>query len=273
MENFKPQYPVSLAEQIEEYLTRAVIQGHLKAGQLLVESELQRKLGVSRTPIREAFRKLEQTGLLTSIPRKGTYVRSIYEKDIRENFPVRAWLEGLAARLAVPNMTEKDIEDLTLNLEGMESAVKKSDFDLYFNKHFAFHNVFIHACMNEQLIRLVKSLRHNPLWYRFTYLWHMENHRHAVPDHRRIVTLFLEKDEDSVEILVRQHILKNMNRYVQYLAQEAASTGSIEATSKSRKNKNTNTDFNSERGLQNETKRHTKNDNEGTLRILQKSDI
>ena len=137
MEYFKPKFQVSLVEQIENYLTNAIIEGRLKTGDRLVESELQRKLGVSRTPIREAFRILEKNGLIITIPRKGAYIREITLKDIKENFPVRAWLEGLAARLAVPNMTEKDIDPLKEKLAGMEQAVENNDFNMYFKYHNA----------------------------------------------------------------------------------------------------------------------------------------
>ena len=220
MEYFKPKFQVSLVEQIENYLTNAIIEGRLKTGDRLVESELQRKLGVSRTPIREAFRILEKNGLIITIPRKGAYIREITLKDIKENFPVRAWLEGLAARLAVPNMTEKDIDTLKEKLAGMEQAVEDNDFNMYFNYHNAYHDTFIMASRNDTLIELLKYLRQNAIWFRFTYRWHQENFEYALPVHRKILKLFIDGDADGTAQIVREHIMRNMDRYVEYLTIE-----------------------------------------------------
>ena len=220
MEDFKPKFPVSLVEQIEDYLTNAIMEGRLKTGDRLVESELQRKLGVSRTPIREAFRILEKNGLIITIPRKGAYIREITLKDIKENFPVRAWLEGLAAKLAVENMNENDIDTLREKLAGMEEAVKNNDFNMYFKHHNEYHEVFIRASRNDTLIELLKYLRQNNLWYRFTYRWHQENFEYALSVHSRILNLFIDEDEDAVEHLVREHIMQNVDRYVEYLMTE-----------------------------------------------------
>jgi DNA-binding GntR family transcriptional regulator len=87
-EEFRPQYPVSLVEQITDFLTNAIIEGKLIGGQRLVENELQRTFGISRAPIRESFRILEKNGLLVNIHRKGTFVRKITQKDVEENFPI-----------------------------------------------------------------------------------------------------------------------------------------------------------------------------------------
>ena len=81
----------------------------MKGGERLVENELRRSLGVSRAPIRESFRILERDGFITRVPRKGTFVRKITKKDIEENFPIRASLESLAAKLAIPHLSSGDI--------------------------------------------------------------------------------------------------------------------------------------------------------------------
>jgi DNA-binding GntR family transcriptional regulator len=235
MEEFKPQYSVLLVEQIVEYLTGAIIEGHLKMGERLVESDLQRKLGVSRTPIREAFRVLEESGLVVKKQRSGTYVCKISEKDIRENFPIRAWMEGLCARFAVPNMNEEEIDALKFNFAQMEGAVEENDFSLYFKRHNDFHNVFIGACKNERLIKLVTTIRQDVLWSRFTYLWHQENYKQSLPVHKKILGLFAENDEEAIELLVRNHILANTERYVEYLSTDKEKSGAGKSIEKRRR--------------------------------------
>ncbi len=105
--------PHVLGEQVSRILTEAILEGVLKGGDQLIEAELQNQFGISRSPLREAFRDLEKQGLVVIIPRKGTYVKQVSRKDIQDNFPVRAVLEGLAAREAHPKVTDQILEGLS----------------------------------------------------------------------------------------------------------------------------------------------------------------
>ena len=127
-DHFKPQFATPLAEQIEQFLINAIMQGKYKPGQRLVENELLREFGVSRSPIREAFTSLVKSGLLVSVPRSGTYVKDVTEKDVREKFPVRAYLEGFAASLAAPQMGPGDIDELESALARMKESAERNDF-------------------------------------------------------------------------------------------------------------------------------------------------
>ena len=216
---FTPQYPNSLVGQIEEFLTREIIEGRIKAGHRLVESELQRNIGVSRSPIREAFRILEKNGYLVNVPRKGTYVREITEKDIRENFPVRAWLEGLAARLAALNLTDDDVGRLKEHLSKMEKAARAKDYPSYSVDHEGFHTAFINASRNDRLIEMVKTLRTHALWFTLSSRWHKENYAYAISIHKKITASFMARDADEAEFLVRKHILDNRDRYLEFLSE------------------------------------------------------
>ena len=210
--------PKSLVEQIREHITWGIIQGNYSPGQQMVEAELQEQLGVSRTPIREAFRILEQHGFLVNLARRGTYVRKITEQDIRNNFPVRAYLEGLAARLAVANLTGKEIQDMQSALSKMEKAGKANNFMSYFTEHDRFHMVFINGSNNGLLIDMVKNLRRHALWFRLSYKWHQENYKQAIPLHKNILKLFKKKDADGAEFLVKDHILYSQKGYLEILA-------------------------------------------------------
>ena len=214
---FSPQYPISLVEQITEFLTSAILEGRLENGQRLVENELQRKFGISRAPIRESFRILEKNGLVVIIPRKGTYVRKITQKDIEENFPIRAYLEGLAARLATSNIELKDVKGMELALSRMTEEVKNNNFKSYFKHHNEYHEIFINASRNDTLIEIVENLRRQAVWFRFSYLWHQENFEYAIRVHREILDLFIKKDAERVETLVKEHILIALDRFLQFL--------------------------------------------------------
>ncbi len=215
---FIPKYPVSLVEQITEFLTTAILEGRIENGQRLVENELQRQFGISRAPIRESFRVLEKSGLVVIVPRKGTYVRKITQKDIEEHFPIRASLEGLAARLAISHMEPKDLEKMESILSKMVGAASKNDFRTYFKFHSEYHEIFINASKNDTLIEILENLRRQAVWFRFSYLWHQENYEYATRVHREILDFFMKKDADRLEALVKEHILVALNRFLQFLA-------------------------------------------------------
>ncbi|MBC8461409.1 MAG: GntR family transcriptional regulator, partial [Deltaproteobacteria bacterium] len=145
-----------------------ILTGRLKGGDQLLEDRLKNEFDISRTPLREAFRILEKDGLVEILPRKGAFVKRISRQDIEENFPVRALLEGLAARLAYANLTQQDIEDMEEVFEYMAEAAEKKDFSEYSMHHLAFHEIFINASKNETLIALLRTLRMHRLWHRYT---------------------------------------------------------------------------------------------------------
>lgn len=216
---FNPQFSASLTEQITEFLTNAIIEGQLIGGQRLVENELQRRFGISRAPIRESFRILEKNGLVVSILRKGTYVRRITKKDVKENFPIRACLESLAARMAVSNLKPENTEVMELDLSRMTKAAEENDFTSYLKYHQDFHEIFINASKNDALIGILENLRRQALWFRFSYLYVQENYEYGLRVHREILDLFIKKkDPDRLEKLVKDHILIALDRFLQFLA-------------------------------------------------------
>ena len=203
----------SLVNQITDFLTNAIITGELESGERLVENELQRRFGISRGPIRESFRILEKKGLLITKPRKGTSVRMITRDYIKEIFPIRSRLESLAARLAVPHLEPKDIQGMELALTGMIEAKGKKDLDSYIKNHFDFNQIFAEASKNNSLIEMLENLSHQTIWFIFSPFCDQENYEYRADVHREILDLFIQKDADRVEILVREHILTAYNTF------------------------------------------------------------
>jgi DNA-binding GntR family transcriptional regulator len=217
---FNPQYSISLVEQITEFLTQAIMDGQFESGERLVENELQRRFGVSRSPIRESFRVLEKKGLVNNVPRKGTYVRKITQKDIEENFPVRANLESLAARLSLPHLHPQEIEKMESAFARMKDGAKQNDFKLYLKYHTQYHEVFIRASGNDTLIEILENLRNQAIWFRYSYLYVQESYEYAIKVHRKILDCFIKKDADQLERLVKEHILIALDRFIQFLASQ-----------------------------------------------------
>lgn len=124
LDNYKP-----LRDVVFESLRKAIVEGSLKPGQRLMEVQLAEQLGVSRTPVREAIRKLELEGFVIMLPRKGAYVADMSVKDIIDVLEVRSALEGLAANLAAERMDEKEVENLKEISESLNVAMEGGNLD------------------------------------------------------------------------------------------------------------------------------------------------
>ncbi len=204
----KQKKPLGLTDHVSQILTEAILDGTLGPGESLLENDLQKQLGVSRSPLREAFRGLEKKGLVTIIPRRGTFVKEITRKDLEENFPVRAVLEGLAARQAYPLMTSNQLAEMAEALEGMKRVGEAGDSEDYRKNHLKFHEVFIIASDNALLIDLLKTLRMHRIWYLVSFRYHHRNFKLALAEHQKILDLFSspKTDPEMLERVVRAHI-------------------------------------------------------------------
>ena len=211
-----------LAVQVSSALTEAILKGTLKGGDRLIEKELQEQFGISRSPLREAFRDMEKKGLVNIIPRKGTFVRSITREDIEENFPVRAVLEALAAKQAFSRMTEEDLDKMARTLLGMKTAVKENDTKAYWKSHLEFHECFIKSSGNSVLINLLQTLRMHSLWYRFAYQYYQEDLKKNLTVHQKIFDLFRDQHSDphNLETLVKNHIEVANEKFLEYLKEQ-----------------------------------------------------
>jgi DNA-binding GntR family transcriptional regulator len=211
--------PTGLGVQIAEMLKQAILEGDFKGGDQLGEHDLQVRFGVSRSPLREAFRELEKLGLVEIIPRKGSFVRRISRKDIEGNFPVRAALEGLAAELAAKNMTKNTLDRLEDILEEMKKATRDEDIRRYYTYHLQFHEIFIERAENELLINTLGRFRMQSLWHRFSYQYYQEDLEKSFQVHQDILDSFKDPkmDPEKIRILVEYHINEALNSFLVYL--------------------------------------------------------
>jgi DNA-binding GntR family transcriptional regulator len=221
---FIPECSDPLAEQLIEFLRNSIIEARFPGGYRLVESELQRRFGISRAPIRESFRVLEREGLLSSIPRKGTFVRLITKKDVEEHFPVRALLEGYAARLSCAHAKEKDIEAMELSFYRMTQAKEEKRYRDYLTYHSEYHDMLIRTCKNDTLIDMLVSLRRQAMWIVYLYRYIIESSEHELEIHRHILDLLISRNAAEIELLVRKHIEDALESFLRFSELESVSS-------------------------------------------------
>jgi len=216
--DFKPK---GLVDQVTQLLTDAILDGSVKEGDKLVETRLQKQFGISRSPIREAFRELEKKGLVVIVPRKGAFVKEVTRIDIEENFPVRAVLEGLAAKLAFERIMDEDINELEKTFKKMEKSVHNNDVKGYWRYHNHFHDQIIEKSKNRVLIDKLTKLRMQSLMYKVTLLYFKEDLQSSFELHKKMFALFKDRTTDPkrIEDFVRNHIDEAKSRFLQYIDQ------------------------------------------------------
>ena len=219
--NFKPQFSLSLVEQVVDYLTEAIVRRKIKGGERLVESKLGAHFGISRAPVREALRVLEQNGLVTIYPRKGAFVKEISNEYIVENLVIRACLEGLAARIATPRLSEQDIKHMEQELRQMRKAANGNLYHSYRENHIAFHLTFIWASGNVRLIEMLENLRRQVFWFRSYYVHTVESFKGTIKVHRQILDAFIARDVRKAEKLVSEHIHLTLDAFLKSVRDRA----------------------------------------------------
>jgi DNA-binding GntR family transcriptional regulator len=195
----------TLREKILESIRDAIISGSIKSGSKVSEPELAERFGISRTPIREAFRQLESEGYLTVIPRKGAIVSAFTQKDVEEFYAIKSILEGYAARLACSKLTEKEIDRLqTINIR-LSDLCEQSDIKQFFKVHNDFHDLFIKAADNDKLREMINLLVTRFQRLRLMSLSQPGRMAISVQEHTKIITAFRGRDCDAAELLVRKN--------------------------------------------------------------------
>ncbi len=188
----------TLREKIVEVLREAIIKQKIKPGERITELEVAERFGISRTPIREAFRQLESEGFLTIVPRKGAVVSDIEEQDIKDFYELKGILEGYAARQAVKRMTEKDIVRLEqFNIE-IEEYAKRQDVSGMTKAHNAFHELILETCGNRKIKQVVTGLVRQFLRFRF-YVASLVHVQEILREHTEIVAAIRSGDGDRAE--------------------------------------------------------------------------
>ncbi len=195
-----------LRDVVFNTLRAAILKGELEPGERLMEKQLADKMGVSRTPIREAIRKLELEGLVIMVPRKGAEVAEITEQDIHNVLVVRAALEGLAIKLACDNMQPEDIEQLKTIEEDFYEASKKKDVDAIISKDIEFHDFIYQASNNDKLVNIINNLREQIYRFRVEYIRQLDDFSGLAEEHKELVQCLIDRRGDDANNLAALHI-------------------------------------------------------------------
>lgn len=187
-------------------LREAILKGELKPGERLMESVLAAKLGVSRTPIREAMRKLEQEGLVTMTHRRGVEVASITLRDLKDVLEVRRYLEELAVELACKKATEKELVKLRELQEEFKQAIAGGDLKDMAETDEAFHDVIYQATGNQRLIQILNNLREQMYRYRMECIKDEDKRTTLVEEHQILIAAVCDRDVDRAKKAIHVHI-------------------------------------------------------------------
>ncbi|HAR35906.1 MAG TPA: GntR family transcriptional regulator [Acidobacteria bacterium] len=158
--NDKPVLNVkSLKEQVYDFLREQMRRGEILPGSVIDLEETSKKLGVSRTPLRDALLQLENEDFVTILPRRKVVVNVLTARDIKNYYEIIGALESIAILKAFDRLGPEDIDRLEQLNREMKQAIEADDFDLYYEKNLDFHNVYLQACGNEKLMRIVNNLK------------------------------------------------------------------------------------------------------------------
>jgi DNA-binding GntR family transcriptional regulator len=206
LEGMKVVQSKSLHEMVYQSLRKTILHGKLKAGQRLIEETLSHQIGISRTPVREAFHKLERDELVTRLPKGGFAVREFTKEDVEEIFGIRSALESYAAYLATLHITPEKISALEKKIEESESALKKGDNEKVVELHTEFHDLLYKSSKSKKLIEMINNFRDYFYRYRSALLQTEGGFRYSNEDHRRMLEAMKKKNPRLVERLARQHL-------------------------------------------------------------------
>lgn len=212
-----PRLPSKRLDAVEAYHTirRSIIDGVLKPGERLVEERLARHLGVSRTPIREALAMLEVEGLVKSIPKKGTIVRTFSRKEIKDIYDLRIVLEGYAARQATEYITEQELHHMRVLYEEMESCIRRpwhspeeraKRVRYLTSKNNEFHGLITKASRNSRLKAVLTQIVELPLIFRAFFWYSQEQLVRSNHHHLEIIKALEERDAERAERIMERHI-------------------------------------------------------------------
>ncbi len=195
-----------LRDVVFQTLRQAILKGELQPGERLMEIKLAESLGVSRTPIREAIRKLELEGLVVMIPRKGAAVANITEKDTKDVLEVRRTLEMFAVEVACERITPEQLVQLKEAAKAFEASKGSMDLIRIAETDMNFHEIIYEATQNERLVQMLNNLRENMYRYRIEYLKDPNYYDSLVKEHQQILDAIEKKDKSQAGICMRDHI-------------------------------------------------------------------
>ncbi|WP_161874704.1 GntR family transcriptional regulator [Ihubacter sp. rT4E-8] len=213
MLNFDLQNHRPLREIVYEQLKRQILTGKITPGTRMMEVELAEEMGVSRTPVREAIRKLEKEGLVTIEPRRGAYASDISVRDMVDTLEVREDLEGLAAALVAGRMTEEQLDELTRIAKNYSSAIKNSETEKMIHYDEQFHRYIVACSGNKTLVQISETVQELALRFRYLFYDDFSRYENMPVEHRQIIEAIKGGDAETARTTADNHV-KRLKEFV-----------------------------------------------------------
>lgn len=201
-----------LANLVRREIERRILSGEIKAGARLKEFEIARDLGISRAPVRECLRSLEQAGLVESRKNYGVRVRVVSLEEAREIYQARAFIDAGVGRELARCIDNAQLSELERMVARMESAFAAGDAGAYHEINVAFHERMVEMTGNRKLLEIYRRMLNELALYRRNSLAQPEAMRHSVEEHRGILAAIRARDADAAGRLMQAHILASSER-------------------------------------------------------------
>ena len=211
----------SLRGRVFHHLREDILSGKYKEGDELKEVAIGEELGVSRTPVREAFRQLELEGLIQIIPNKGAYVTGITQKDVKDIYMIRSLLEGLCARWACEHITDEQMEEMEENIYLAKFHAQKGHLEQLADLDNRFHDILYEACNSKMLEHQLKDFHEYVLRVRKKTLSNVNRGPASNEEHEQIMEAIKAKDADKAEKLANMHMINAYENMVKNGLHEA----------------------------------------------------
>ncbi len=229
LDSYKP-----LRELVCEHIREAIINGTFAPGERLMEIQMADEMGVSRTPVREAIRKLEMEGFVVMIPRRGTYVSNMSIKDINDVYEIRISLDTLAAGLAAERISDEELEELQRLLVKVGAAIEKNDMAKVVEADIEFHDVLYKASRNERLRNIINNLREQITVIRGVSMRYPGRLKDTQDEHRRLVESISARNVEKSQEMARIH-LENAEKTLMAAMSERKDGGDISKLAEKKK--------------------------------------
>lgn len=196
-----------LHDTVVDQLRRLIVEGVLSPGIKLNERELCETLGISRTPLREALKALEVDGLIETIPNRGAFVRTMSERELRENFELMSGLEALSGELACLRITDREIAGIRELHYAMLACRARNDLAGYYSRNQAIHDRLSEASGNQALRDVYMAVNRRLQAARFRSNFQSAKWDHAIDDHEEMLKALDARDGKRLGAILRQHLL------------------------------------------------------------------
>lgn len=202
----------SLTDEIADVVRERILKGEYEIGEKIKENQIATELRVSRTPIREAFKILENEGLIDYVPNRGCFAKGFTKQDVEDIYAVREALEALAVNWAVDRITEKEIAALEEQCDLMEFYTKKKDRKKVLEMNSSFHDIIYASARSRFLAQVLRSYKEyidktrKSIFYEQSYL------ESILVEHRAILDAVKDRDKERAAAAMTKHLMSSQKR-------------------------------------------------------------